>query len=132
VRRLFDASIGACRFCDFGLDSFIRVRVSRSSLTTLDSFLKFKKKQSLASTYILSRISVVHHAALNCIRRIFAIIVTSIVFGVPITPVGALGIFVSFGGFMAFTYAKTKKAKQPKPISNLLPLTSTDADANRA
>ena len=33
---------------------------------------------NLASTYILSRISVVHHASLNCLRRVFAIISTSI------------------------------------------------------
>ena len=76
----------------------------------------------MASTYLLSRISVVHHAALNCIRRIFAIVVTSIVFGNSITFLGVLGIAVSFAGFMTFTYAKAAKKQQPKPISSLLPL----------
>jgi hypothetical protein len=65
---------------------------------------------------------VVHHAALNCIRRIFAIVVTSIVFANPISPKGVLGIFVSFGGFMSFTYAKAQKSQRPKPMSSLLPL----------
>jgi hypothetical protein len=74
---------------------------------------------------------VVHHAALNCIRRIFAIIVTSIVFGVPITFVGALGICISFGGFVSFTYAKTqKKSSLPKPT--VLPLTSSGSSASEA
>eukprot|EP00980_Cylindrotheca_fusiformis_P029528 scaffold23499_cov109-Cylindrotheca_fusiformis.AAC.5 len=45
---------------------------------------------NLASTYLLSRISVVHHAALNCIRRIFAIVVTSVVFANPISMTGVL------------------------------------------
>lgn len=95
------------------------------------NLLTLYRIKSLASTYILSRISVVHHAALNCIRRIFAIIVTSIIFSVPVTPVGALGILISFFGFLGFTYYKTKKAKLPKPISSLLPLNAIDADANR-
>jgi hypothetical protein len=65
---------------------------------------------------------VVHHAALNCIRRIFAIVVTSFLFGVPITFVGAIGIAASFGGFLAFTHYKAKRMRQPKPISSLLPM----------
>jgi hypothetical protein len=72
----------------------------------------------------LTRISVVHHAALNCIRRIFAIIVTSIVFSIPITFVGATGILVSFAGFLGFTHYKVKRQQQPKPISTLLPMSA--------
>merc|ERR1719491_906288 len=37
---------------------------------------------NLASTYVLSRISVVHHSSLNCVRRVFAIIITSTLFQV--------------------------------------------------
>jgi hypothetical protein len=81
---------------------------------------------SLASTYLLSRISVVHHAALNCIRRIFAIVVTSIVFNIPITFLGGCGILVSFGGFMAFTHHKSKRMGQPKAMSSLLPTKTSD------
>lgn len=77
---------------------------------------------NLASTYILTRISVVHHAALNCIRRVFAIVVTSIAFGIPITLLGACGILVSIGGFLAFTRAKWEKQRQPRPLSSLLPM----------
>lgn len=77
---------------------------------------------NLASTYVLSRITVVHHAALNCVRRLFAIVVTSIIFSVPITLLGALGILVSFGGFMAFTHYKIQRQRQPKPLSSLLPV----------
>jgi Triose-phosphate Transporter family len=77
---------------------------------------------NLASTYVLSRITVVHHAALNCVRRMFAIVVTSIIFSVPITFLGAVGILVSFGGFMAFTHYKIQRQRQPKPLSSLLPV----------
>ena len=81
---------------------------------------------NLASTYILSRISVVHHAALNCIRRIFAIVVTSIVFDVPITLLGGLGIAVSFVGFLSFTHFKVQRQRAPKPVSSLLPVSVAD------
>lgn len=81
---------------------------------------------NLASTFILSRISVVHHAALNCIRRIFAIIVTSILFHIPITWMSALGIGLSFLGFMSFTHFKVNKQKQPKHASPLLPVNATE------
>ena len=80
---------------------------------------------NLASTYVLSRISVVHHAALNCIRRLFAIVVTSIAFGVPITLLSALGILVSIGGFACFTYLKQHKARLAKRSASYLPLNST-------
>ena len=77
---------------------------------------------NLASTYILSRISVVHHAALNCVRRVFAIVITSLYFVVPITFLGSIGILVSFGGFMYFTHYKLQRQRQPKPLSSLLPV----------
>jgi drug/metabolite transporter (DMT)-like permease len=79
---------------------------------------------NLASTFILSRISVVHHAALNCLRRIFAIIVTSVVFAVPITFMGAFGIIVSVVGFLSFTHYKIQRQRQPKPLSSLLPVSA--------
>ena len=72
--------------------------------------LSFLLINSLASTYLLTRITVVRHAALNCIRRIFAIVATSIIFQIPITILGTLGIFISIGGFMAFSYAHANKS----------------------
>ena len=77
---------------------------------------------SLASTYLLSRITVVHHAALNCIRRIFAIVITSIIFTIPFTVLNVTGIIISCGGFMLYTYAKSNKTQQPNPLSSLLPV----------
>ena len=74
---------------------------------------------SLASTYLLSRITVVHHAALNCIRRIFAIVITSIIFTIPFTVLNVTGIIISCGGFMLYTYAKSNKTQQPNPLSSL-------------
>lgn len=88
---------------------------------------------NLASTYILSRISVVHHAAINCIRRVFAIVVTSILFGVPITLGGGIGIALAVVGFLSYTHFKIQQqqSKQPTstqpmlpPVSSLLPVST--------
>jgi drug/metabolite transporter (DMT)-like permease len=76
---------------------------------------------NLASTYILSRISVVHHAALNCLRRVFAIIVTSILFGIPITWAGSAGILLAVLGFMSYTHYKVQ-AQQQQASTPLLPI----------
>ena len=65
---------------------------------------------NLASTYVLTRISVVHHAALNCIRRVFAVIVTSVVFGLSTTTLQIAGITTSVGGFFSFSHFKMKKS----------------------
>ena len=77
---------------------------------------------NLASTFILSRISVVHHAALNCLRRVFAIICTSLYFKVPLTWLGMCGIGLSTAGFLSFTHYKVQRQRQPKPLSSLLPV----------
>jgi drug/metabolite transporter (DMT)-like permease len=87
---------------------------------------------NLASTFILSRISVVHHAALNCLRRIFAIIVTSVVFVVPITFMGAFGIIISVIGFLSFTHYKIQRQRQPKPLSSLLPVSALASPNGKA
>jgi Triose-phosphate Transporter family len=109
----------ASRHADGGLfRSGILLRYIYMSLLNGFAFTSY----NLASTYVLSRITVVHHAALNCVRRMFAIVVTSIIFSVPITLLGALGILVSFGGFMAFTHYKIQRQRQPKPLSSLLPV----------
>lgn len=81
---------------------------------------------NLASTFILSRISVIHHATLNCIRRVFAVVVTSIAFSVPITFLSTSGILISVGSFMSFTHFKVQRQKQPKPLSSLLPVSNVN------
>jgi len=79
---------------------------------------------NLASTFVLTRLSVVHHAALNCLRRVFAIVTTSLAFNVPITIVSTIGILISVLGFMSFTHFKMQRLKQPRPLSSLLPLSA--------
>jgi drug/metabolite transporter (DMT)-like permease len=64
---------------------------------------------NLASTYILSRISVIHHAVLNCIRRVFAIVVTSIIFGLVITSLQVYGILIAMTGFVSYVHYKSQK-----------------------
>jgi hypothetical protein len=79
---------------------------------------------SLASTYVLTRLAVVHHAALNCVRRIFAIAVTSLIFQVPLGAIGILGILVSFLSFMFYTHFKVQRQNKPRPVSSLLPMSA--------
>jgi hypothetical protein len=64
---------------------------------------------NLASTYILSRISVIHHAVLNCIRRVFAIVITSIIFGLAITSLQVYGILIAMIGFVSYVHYKSQK-----------------------
>jgi drug/metabolite transporter (DMT)-like permease len=84
---------------------------------------------NLASTFILTRISVVHHAALNCLRRVFAILITSFYFVVPITFLGGVGIVLSTAGFLSFTHFKAQRQRQPKPVSSLLPISRNGSGA---
>ena len=69
---------------------------------------------NLSSTYVLTRISVVHHAALNCIRRVFAIIVTSLIFGLSITILQVGGIACAVAGFFCYVHFKMKKETKDK------------------
>jgi len=71
---------------------------------------------SLASCYILSRISVVQHSGFGCLRRMFAILATSVAFGVPISALGALGILLCVVGFSGFTHFRFQRQKQPTKI----------------
>jgi len=79
---------------------------------------------NLASTYVLTRLTVVHHATLNCVRRIFAIIVTSILFHNSIGALGLMGILTSFISFMFYTRFKVQRQQKPRPVSSLLPMSA--------
>jgi drug/metabolite transporter (DMT)-like permease len=71
---------------------------------------------NLASTYILSRLSVVHHAALNCLRRIFAIVITSLLFQIPLSFTAASGIALAITGFLAYTQSKQQQQQQSQQL----------------
>ena len=58
----------------------------------------------VASCYVLTKLSVMQYTGLGCLRRMFAILSTSLVFQVPITPISALGIGMCFCGFCSFTH----------------------------
>lgn len=79
---------------------------------------------NFASSFVLTRISVVRHAALNCLRRLFAIVVASFIFSVPITILSQMGIFVSIVGFLLFTKYKVERKNQSRRQTSLLPVTS--------
>jgi len=84
------------------------VGILRYSLLALVNGMAFTS-YNLASTYILSRISVVHHASLNCLRRVFAIISTSMIFGNPITTMQMAGIALACAGFLSYIRCKQLK-----------------------
>ena len=65
-----------------------------------------------ASTVMLSRVSLIHHAALNCARRLFAIVITSVYFGVPFTVHGVLGVALTLLGFGVYSNLKAKRKQQ--------------------
>ena len=63
---------------------------------------------TLTNTFVLTKVSVGQHSALNALRRMFVIVFTAIVFGVPITPMKSLGIVLCFAGFSMFSYYRNK------------------------
>ena len=81
----------------------------------LTYFAHTQHTHSLASTYVLSKLTVLQHSSLNCLRRMFAIVATCLFFGVPITFLGAVGLLTSFVGFFAFTYFRNQRQQGAKP-----------------
>jgi drug/metabolite transporter (DMT)-like permease len=59
---------------------------------------------ALTNTAVLTKVSVGQHTGLNALRRVFVIVFTAVVFGVPITFMNGLGIVLCFSGFSAFSY----------------------------
>ncbi len=102
---LWKHSIGAAQ--TLSTQEFCKL-LQRYTLWSIGNGLAFSS-YNLASTFLLTRISVVHHAALNCTRRIFAIVCTGLLFRIPISMKSAIGIGISFVGFMVFTKAKAAK-----------------------
>jgi drug/metabolite transporter (DMT)-like permease len=71
---------------------------------------------NFASCYVLSHVSVLRHSSLNCLRRMFVTIMTSLFFGVKMTCVGAIGITMSFAGFLSFTHYRTQRQKEEQQL----------------
>jgi drug/metabolite transporter (DMT)-like permease len=69
---------------------------------------------TLTNTFVLSKVSVGQHTGLNALRRMFVIVFTAIVFGVPITPMKTLGILLCFIGFSAFSYYRNRNLEPEK------------------
>jgi hypothetical protein len=69
-----------------------------------------------ASCYVLSHVSVLHHSSLNCLRRMFVTIATSIFFGVKMTLAGGTGIAMSFAGFLSFTHYRRQRRKEEQQL----------------
>ena len=74
---------------------------------------------NLASTSLLSgRVSLISHASLNCLRRMFAIVVTSLAFGTQLCCEEgygkAAGVACTVGGFAAFSAFKERRRRRSK------------------
>jgi hypothetical protein len=82
----------------------------------IDFFLTHAK--SLSSTDVLSKLTVLHHSSLNCLRRMGAILATSIFFGVPMSTATISGLCTSFVGFSAFTYFRRVRLQQQHQSAN--------------
>jgi hypothetical protein len=83
----------------------------RSSLRLLHTV-----PNSLASTFVLSKLPVLNHSGLNSLRRMFATLATCFFFGVPMSVLGGAGILMSFSGFYAFTYYRSLRTARGKEI----------------
>jgi hypothetical protein len=64
---------------------------------------------SLTSCYVLSKLTVLHHSSLNCLRRIVAILVTSLYFQKRMSTEAILGLLTSFLGFAAFLFYRHQR-----------------------
>jgi hypothetical protein len=69
-----------------------------------------------ASCYVLSHVSVLSHSSLNCLRRMFVTIATSIFFGVKMTLAGGTGIAMSFAGFLSFTHYRIQRRNEEQQL----------------
>ena len=56
------------------------------------------------SFLVLTRTNLITHAVLNCVRRVFVIIFTSIFFEIHISKMKLVGVGIAVAGVMAFAY----------------------------
>ena len=64
---------------------------------------------NLTSTYLLSRISVVHHAALTSIGKVVVIVATSLMFGIRMTLPQVAGVGLVIASFLCYLLFKMEK-----------------------
>lgn len=62
---------------------------------------------NIMSFLVLTRTSMVTHAVLNCVRRVFVIIFTSIFFDLHVTATNLVGVGMAVAGVIAFAYFKS-------------------------
>ena len=86
--------------------------VDKQAVSLTLGFLCFLRI-SLASTYVLSKLTVLHHSSLNCLRRMVAILATSLFFHKNMTLEATAGLLTSFFGFISFTYHRAVRSRAP-------------------
>lgn len=71
---------------------------------------------NLSSCYVLTQVSPLQSMGINCLRRMLATLVTCFVFGVTLSSVSIIGIFMCFTGFALFTVYRNRRQTEQKPI----------------
>lgn len=69
---------------------------------------------NLTSFLVLARTNLVTHAVLNCFRRVFIIVFTSVFFAQPISFFNMMGVALAVLGVVLFAYFRSKDAKPSK------------------
>ena len=85
---------------------------------------------SLASCYVLSKLTVLHHSSLNCLRRMIAILATSIYFHKGLSVESIIGLFTSFTAFISFTYFRNQRVQNIKVKDSNVQIQSQDSGVN--
>jgi len=68
------------------------------------------------SFLVLTRTNLITHAVLNCVRRVFVIIFTSIFFDLHVSNMNLAGVGVAVAGVMAFAYFKSSSKTKVKKL----------------
>ena len=66
------------------------------------------------SFLVLTRTNLITHAVLNCVRRVFVIIFTSMFFDLHVSKMNLAGVGMAVAGVMAFAYFKSTSKKMVK------------------
>jgi len=69
---------------------------------------------NLMSFLVLSRTNLVTHAVLNCFRRVFIIVFTSLYFKVEISQFNMMGVAMAVLGVCLFAYFRSRETSRPK------------------
>lgn len=83
----------------------VQLAYAKLALTNAVGFVSY----NLAACWVLTQVSMLTYSGLNCVRRMFCILGTSIFFGIPMTLTSGLGVGACFAGFGLFTHERRRR-----------------------